>query len=415
MKALSILRMAFSSLGSNKVRTFLTVLGVVIGVMAVITLVSIGRGTQRSITSRIESLGTNLLFVTPGSVSVGGISQQAGSASTLTVDDAYALLDSPLAPSVEAVAPELQTRAQIKAGRTNFNVSVVGVTPEYRTVRNLTVNDGEFINQGQVDGASQVVVLSPTLVQRLFGFNNPIGQYIRIGGREFTVIGVLKSAGTGAAFAQQGNQVYVPITTAYYRLASQRTTSGEVSAQTINVQVRSTDEMDGAVEQVTTVLRLRHRLTGDNDFQISSQEETISTLKETTSIFVIFLGAIAGISLLVGGIGIMNIMLVSVAERTREIGIRKAVGAKRRDILFQFVTEATLLSLTGGGIGLLFGWLAATFINGRTVGSTTLNTWMTMDIAVLAVAVSVAIGLVFGVYPAFRAARLHPIQALRYE
>ncbi|MDP3064474.1 MAG: ABC transporter permease [Chloroflexota bacterium] len=414
MTPISILRFALSSLGSNKLRAGLTLLGVVIGVMAVITLMAIGRGAQKSVTSRIEALGTNLLFVTPGSTTQGGVQSGLGSASTLTVEDAYVMVGSPLTPGVLAVAPELQSSGQLKAGNVNMSARVIGVTPEYRNVRNLTLASGEFINPGQVEQASHVVVLGSRVVTTLFGGRDPVGQSIRISGREFKVIGVLKSAGTGLG-GFQDNQVFVPITTAYYRLSSQRTSTGQISAQSISVQVRSQGEMDDAVQQVSTLLRLRHRLTGDNDFVVSSQEEAIKTLKETTNIFVVFLGAIAGISLLVGGIGIMNIMLVSVTERTREIGIRKAVGAKRRDILAQFLAEATILSLGGGVVGLLVGWLAARFLDGKAFGTTTLTTVVTSDTAILAVAVSAAIGLFFGIYPALRASRLHPIEALRYE
>ncbi len=415
MSPLIVLRSALSSLGSNKLRSSLTLLGIVIGVAAVISLMAIGRGVQQSITQRIQALGTNLLFVRPGATSQGGVSSGLGSATTLTLDDAYALLDSVFAPSVAAVAPELNTRGQVVAGGKNTSTQIVGVTPEYQFVRNFPVASGQFISPGDVQDSSQVAVLGSRVAETLFGFRDPVGQSVRINGRQFTVVGVLQSKGASAA-GFLDDQILVPISTTYYRLASQRTARGSINVQTANVQVNSLEAMDSAVQEVATVLRLRHRITGADDFTIVSQQETIQTLQDTTNSFVIFLGAIAGISLLVGGIGIMNIMLVSVTERTREIGIRKAMGAKRRDILFQFVSEATLLSLGGGGVGMFLGLVLSRLLNGRTlIGTQPLQTVFSGDIALLAMVVSAAIGLFFGIYPAMRAARLHPIDALRYE
>ncbi|MBI4200582.1 MAG: ABC transporter permease [Chloroflexi bacterium] len=414
MNPLRTLYTALSSLGANKLRSGLTLLGIVIGVAAVISLMAIGRGAQRAITANIEALGTNLLFVRPGASSQGGVFGGLGSASTLTLDDAFAILDPVYAPSVAAVAPELRSTGQVVAGSKNTFTQVVGVTPEYRFVRNVPAASGQFVTWGQVDNRSEVVVLGSRVSETLFGFRDPVGQTVRINGRQFTVIGVLKSQGGGA----QGlfdDQVLVPITTAYYRLVSQRTAQGGVNVQTVNVQVRSGDAMGSAVQEIATVLRLRHRITGEDDFNVSSQQETIETLEETTNTFVVFLGAIASISLLVGGIGIMNIMLVSVTERTREIGIRKAMGAKRRDVLFQFVSEATLLSLGGGGLGVLLGFGLSQALSGRNLVGQTFRTAFSGDIALLALIVSAAIGLFFGIYPAVRAARLHPIEALRYE
>ncbi len=414
MNALATLRTALSSIGANKLRAGLTLLGIVIGVAAVISLMAIGRGAQQAITSRIESLGTNLLFVRPGAVSEGGVFGGLGSASTLTLDDAYALLDPGFAPSVEAVAPELSSSGQIVAGRKNTFTQILGVTPEYQFVRNFPVGSGQFISAAHVRNRSEVAVLGSRVAETLFGFRDPVGQTVRISGRRFTVLGVLQSQG-GSALGLFDDQVIVPITTAYYRLASQRTVQGGVAVQTVNVQVRSGDAMDSALQEIATVLRLRHRITGEDDFTVSSQQETIETLEETTNTFVVFLGAIASISLLVGGIGIMNIMLVSVTERTREIGIRKAMGARRRDILFQFVSEATLLSLGGGAAGLVLGLAVSRLLDDRSLGGQSFQTVFSGDIAILALVVSGGIGLFFGIYPAMRAARLHPIDALRYE
>jgi putative ABC transport system permease protein len=414
MSLLSTLMTALSSLGANKLRAGLTLLGIVIGVAAVIALMAIGRGAQQAVTSRIESLGTNLLFVRPGAASQGGIFGGQGSASTLTLEDAYSLLDPELAPSVKAVAPELRTSAQLVAGRENTFTQVIGVTPEYEFVRNFPVASGQFISPVHVRNNSQVIVLGSQVAETLFGFRDPVGQNVRVNGRQFAVIGVLESQG-GGALGIFDDQVLVPITTGYFRLASQRTTQGGISVQTVNVEVTDTGAMDETLQDIATVLRLRHRITGEDDFTVSSQQETIETLEETTETFVIFLGAIAGISLLVGGIGVMNIMLVSVTERTREIGIRKAMGAKRRDILLQFVSEATLLSLGGGGAGVLLGLAVSKVLDGRSLLGQDFQTVFSGEIAILALAVSAAIGLFFGIYPAMRAARLHPIDALRYE
>ncbi len=407
MTLLTIVSTALSSLGSNKLRTGLALLGIVIGVAAVISTMSVGRGAQEVITSRIEALGTNLLFVRPS-----GSAQ--GSPSTLTMDDAAALMDPALAPSVSAQAPEVSTSGQIVAGRENTFAQIVGVTPAYESVRSYAVASGEFVTAEQVATIDEVAVLGSQVAETLFGFRDPVGQPVRIGGRQFTVTGVLESRG-GTALGNLDNQVLVPITTAYFRLSSQPTVQGGIAVQAINVQVNSIGAMEQAVQEIATVLRLRHRIDGEDDFSITSQEETIETLTETQETFAIFLGAIAGISLLVGGIGIMNIMMVSVTERTREIGIRKAMGAKWRDILLQFVSEATLLSLGGGIAGAVLGVVLSRLMDGRNILGQNFDTAVSGDITVLALAVAAAIGLFFGIYPAARAANLHPIEALRYE
>ena len=414
MSPLGILMTSLGSIASNKLRASLTLLGIIIGVAAVISLMSIGRGAQQAITSRIESLGTNLLFVRPGSSTTGGVNAGQGSAATLTLDDAYALADPTFAPDVQYVAPELSSNAQIKAGVNNTATRIIGATPEYSIVRNYPIASGQFITAANVQNADLVAVLGSQVAETLFGFRDPVGQSVRINSRAFTVVGMLKSQG-GTALGNQDDQVLIPITTAYYSLSSRRTTQGGVSVQTINVQAASGDKMDAAVQEIGTILRLRHRITDTDDFTITSQQQAVQTLQDTTNTFVVFLGAIAGISLLVGGIGVMNIMLVSVTERTREIGIRKAIGAKQKDILFQFLSEATLLTFVGGLMGAGLGLGLSKFFNGKTLGTQTFTTAFSGDIAVLALVVSAAIGLFFGIYPAMRAARLHPIDALRHE
>ena len=432
-----------SSLASNKLRAGLTLLGIVIGVTAVITLMAMGRGVQQSIRSSIESLGSNLLFVTPGLSESGGgafaffrnFPGSSDGSEPLTMDDAYALLDPAYAPSVAAVAPERSPSAisgQVSARGNETFAEVLGVTPEYESVRNHTIASGTFISHGHVLNNSMVAVLGESVAEELFGQRDPIGQTVRLNvesfqagpgggetlniGRLFTVIGVLESQGI-LSFGTVDYKVLVPITTVHYRLSLDRTTPGEIRVDTINLQAVDSDSTESAKREITTLLRLRHRLTDENDFTISDQQQTIETLEETTNVLVLFLGSIAGISLLVGGIGIMNIMLVSVTERTREIGIRKAMGAKRRDILLQFVVEASMLSLTGGLVGLALGFGISRALDGRGDFGPggEFNMVVTGDVALLAVIVSVAIGLFFGIYPAMRAARLHPIDALRYE
>ena len=403
MSPLETIKTAISSLGANKLRAGLALLGIVIGVTAVITLMSIGRGATEQITGIIQGLGTNLLFVQP-----------TGEDGQLTLGDADALVDPIYAPTVMAAAPEIRSFATLAAGRENSAAQVVGVTPEYLEARNLDLASGMFIKGPHVDNRDEVIVLGSTVAEQLFQNLDPVGQHVRVNGRRYRVIGLLASQG-GGGFGTFDTQVLIPITTAYYRLSGERTTSGDVAVDLINVQVRDVDDIEQSIEETSGVLRLRHRIAGEDDFTVISQQSTIETLEETTNTLVVFLGVIAGISLLVGGIGIMNIMLVSVTERTREIGIRKAMGAKRRDILFQFVAEATVLSIGGGLLGGALGFWMTNLVDGRTLGNQTFSTSFSSEFALLALAVSAGIGLFFGIYPAVRASRLHPIDALRYE
>ena len=402
MSLLKTINTAISSLGANKLRAGLALLGIVIGVTAVITLMSIGRGTTEQITGIIQGLGTNLLFVQP-----------AGDGQ-LTLGDSKALIDPVYAPTILASAPEIRTSATLVADRENTNAQAIGVTPEYLAARNLDLTSGMFIRSQHVDNRDEVIVLGSTVAEQLFQNRDPVGEYLRVNGRRFRVIGLLESQG-GGGFGTFDTQVLIPLTTAYYRLSGERTTTGDVAVNLINVQVRDVDDIDRSIQEASGVIRLRHRITGEDDFTVISQQSTIETLEETTNTLVVFLGVIAGISLLVGGIGIMNIMLVSVTERTREIGIRKAIGARRRDILLQFVVEATALSLGGGLLGAGLGFWMTSAIDGHTLGGQTFNTSFSTEFAALALVVSAGIGLFFGIYPAVRASRLHPIDALRYE
>ena len=412
MKAGHTVRIALTGLGANKMRSTLTILGVVIGVAAVISLMSIGRGSQAAITNNIESMGTNLLFVSPGASTQEGVRGAQGSAGTLTLEDAEAISE---VPAVVAVAPQVSSFVQVVAGRQNTRTQVIGVTPEYQFVRNFPLAQGDFITASQVKNRAKVVVLGSSVSETLFGRLIPIGESVKINGIQYKVIGVLESKG-GTGFGSQDDVIMAPITTVQARMSRQVTTSGGLSVQSINVQVGSANNIDAATQQITAILEERHNvIAGNDDFTITSQQDMVQTLNESTGVFVIFLAAIAGISLLVGGIGIMNIMLVSVTERTREIGIRKSVGARRRDILLQFMVESATLSLLGGGIGILLGWGISRLISGLNISGTTINTVMSADILILAVSVSAAIGIVFGLYPAYRAARLNPIDALRYE
>ena len=408
MNPFNIVITALRSLGSSKLRSSLTLLGIIIGITAVTVLMSIGRGVQQNITARIQSQGSNLLFVRP----VDG-------ATTLTMQDAAALIDPLFAPSVKAVAPQINANGTIVAGRENTGAQIIGVTPEYATVRNVSVEKGQFINPAHVKNNMDVTVLSAPVAETLFGTRDPLEKLIRINGRQFVVVGVLED--TGATFFGFGGQAFIPITTAHHRMSRQRTTQGEAAVDAIDVQAATQESIDDAQLEIASILRLRHRITDENDFEVDTLQDLIEVVNQVTTVLVLFLGTVAGISLLVGGIGVMNIMLVSVTERTREIGIRKAMGAKRRDILFQFVTEAVFLTTTGGIIGLLLSFMMSPLTNlvvssvGNSGGNPVEGLVFHPDVAILALSVSAVVGLLSGIYPAARAARMHPIDALRYE
>jgi len=416
VKLIDALVTALKSLSANKLRSSLTMLGIIIGVGAVIGLMSVGRGAQARVTSTFEQLGTNAIYVIPSSPGEMGLAGLGGGAPTLSLDDAEALANPAYVPSAVAVAPTSGNYTEVTADGESITTSVTGTTPEYMAVLNYSLASGQFISQRNVSHRDTVAVLGDKVATDLFGSDDPLGQKIKIKGRQFTIIGVLEAKGGAFMGVSQDELLIVPITTFQTRLFTQRTAGGEDAVQAIVVQVTSAEAIDGTIYDIENVLRQRHRLAADeeNDFAVISQEQIVGMLQQVIGVFTIVLGAIAGISLLVAGIGIMNIMLVSVTERTREIGIRKAVGAKRRDILGQFLMESAMLSLTGGGIGIAGGWVMSRLISRIDIGGATLPSVISPDIIILAISVSIFIGLVSGIYPALRAARLNPIDALHY-
>ena len=410
------LRLALRALTANKLRAALTMLGIVIGVGAVITLMSAGEGVSVYIEEQFQGIGTNLLFVFPGSEeeTSGGPPGSSAVAAELTISDAEALSDPIRAPDVAAVAPQVFNTAVVATGRRDTVSQVQGVTPEFAEVRNWFPEVGSFIDQEDMNSRARVAVLGQTVVEDLFPDNPyPLDQTVKISGIPFRVIGVLEAKG-GSEFGDVDNSVMVPLTTAQTRLFPSRSRSGERLVSLVLVEAVSEDRMDAAVEQISAILRERHGIDfrDDDDFSVISQADIVAVFGQITGVLTIFLGAIAGISLLVGGIGIMNIMLVSVTERTREIGLRKAVGARRQDILWQFLLEAMTLSLIGGVIGVALGALGAELIS---LLVDDFRAILLPQAVLLATTFSVAVGLFFGIYPARRASLLNPIDALRYE
>jgi putative ABC transport system permease protein len=398
---------ALDSLTSNKLRSALTVLGIVIGVGAVIAMLAIGRGAEETITGSISAIGTNLLFVLRGG------SEEIRNPQPLTLGDADAIGDPFLAPSVIGVAPYVSGTVEVSFAGEGSLTQALGITPDYHDVQNLNIAEGELINEAHILARSAVVILGPDIAETLFGQSEGLtGETIRIEGQPFRVVGIAEPKG-GSGFQNTDEQIYIPLTTAQTRLI--RRTSDRVDV--IIAQAISADAVLQANEEIANLLRIRHRTPiGEDDFTIFTQQDFLETAQTITSVLTIFLGGIAAISLLVGGIGIMNIMLVSVTERTREIGLRKAVGARKRDILIQFLAESSLLSLLGGliGIGLGYGLSLLVGLIAQ-ANDADLSPSITLDAVLLATIFSAAVGLFFGLYPAKRAADLEPVEALRYE
>jgi putative ABC transport system permease protein len=412
MKTSDIFEESYSALTVNKVRTSLTMLGIIIGIGSVIAMVAIGQGAQASIAKNIASIGSNLIIVTPGAQRGPGVTVSAGlgSAQSLTMADEQAVAAQ--VTQAQAVDPELSRRYQVTAKGTNTNTQVVGTNSSYPVVRNLNIDTGSFITEQQVTDLSKVAVLGPTTRDDLFGVgSDPIGQSIHINKVDFKVIGVTKSKG-GSGFTNQDDIIFIPISVAQHYLAGPNA-EGQAYVSTISVSAQSPDVMSAVQQQVTQVLLERHKISNaaQADFTVQNQADIVSAASSVTDTFTILLASIAGISLVVGGIGIMNMMLTTVTERTREIGLRKAIGATRTDINLQFLMEAVLLTFLGGAIGIAFGWFLA-FLMSRFAGATTQISSFSVF---LAFGVSAAIGLVFGYYPARRASRLNPIEALRFE
>jgi putative ABC transport system permease protein len=422
MKLYDSFRSALQSLVVNKLRSALTMLGVIIGVAAVIAMVSVGNGASASVQATILNLGSNLVTVQPQFGNDQGLRGAGAQAQNLTLDDMRSI-QSQLGGSITAAEAEQQTgRWQVTAAGQNWNTQVTGVTEDYPTVRDWRLDSGEFFTTSDLNVNAQVAILGTTTAQNLFGDADAVGQTIQLrqvfgGGRDqrarilnFRVVGVLTTKGSTFGFSRD-DQIVVPLTTAQHVL------TGRLNiVNAIVIKATSSEAMDATTSDVTNILLQRHKISdpASADFTVTNQNDTLAALSSVTGTFTLLLGAIGGISLLVGGIGIMNIMLVSVNERTREIGIRKAVGARRGDILTQFLIEAIALTGLGGVLGILLGW-AITEVVHRIPQAANLPLLITSGTVIIAVGVSVAIGVVFGLYPALRAARLHPIQALRYE
>lgn len=406
MEWTELLSSAVEALLLNKTRTALAMLGIIIGIGAVIALVSLGQASQQSVQSQIESLGANLLTVSPGSTQTGAVRSAAGSNTTLTLDDANAIKTSPTVTAVSQVSPEMSRRSQVTAGRNNTNTSIIGATDVYPTVHNVSIAEGSFISTADNAGMRTVAVIGPTTASNLFGTQDPVGQTVRINSIPFTIIGETVSKG-GTGFANQDDTIFIPLSTAQKRVY------GLDYVTSIAISAKSADVMTDAENQIGYLLLARHKLSDPSqaDFSIFSQQDILGAASQVTGTFTALLSGIAAISLLVGGIGIMNIMLVTVIERTREIGLRKALGAKDNWVVMQFLIESILLTLCGGFAGMILGILLSFII------AILIHLPFTISLfsIFLAIGVSGGIGILFGWYPARKAAALSPIEALRYE
>jgi putative ABC transport system permease protein len=399
-----ILEETFFSLSSNKSRSALTILGIVIGIASVIAMISVGQGSAKSITDRVESLGTNLLTVMPGSQRRTMVAGGMGSATTLTEEDAVAISQ---INGVALVAPTVSGRKQVTVKGSNTNTSIYGVDAKYFSVKNVEIESGSNFTENQLKAKNKVAIIGPTTRDTLFGENyDAVGQKIRIGSQEFTVIGVTKAKG-GTGMGSSDDLIYIPLGTA------QQYITGNSKLSNISVQVSSADLMDTVETEISDLLLTRHGITDSTkaDFSIMNQADMLSTMTEVTNTMTLLLAAIAGISLIVGGVGIMNMMLTTVTERTREIGLRKSLGAKNNNIVVQFLTESVALTFIGGIIGVGVGWLAAWMMQTFFSVTTVVKMWSIL----MSFGVSALIGIVFGYYPSRRAAKLDPIDSLRYQ
>jgi putative ABC transport system permease protein len=404
MFILPTLKIAFRGLRVNKMRSVLTMLGIIIGVAAVITMLAVGEGAKESLAQSIASLGSNMILVIPGSTTSGGARMGTGNTTTLVPEDAQAMMSE---SAIDSAAPLVRGTGQVVFQDRNWSTSIYGTTEDYARVREWPVSKGRFIIKQDVDGRTKNCLVGQTVVNEIFGDEDPIGKIIRIKQVPFTVVGVLEAKGQSPMGQDQDDTVLVPLSTAMSRLF------GVTSVQAVMVKAKGPDTVDRAVDQVTALLRQRHKITEgeDDDFSVRNLSEMLATAEAQTRIMAILLGSVASVSLLVGGIGIMNIMLVSVTERTREIGIRMAVGAKERDILLQFLIEAVVLSLIGGVIGIILGFGLSTAVAAFSQFKTSVSVYSVL----LSFLFSAAVGIFFGFYPARKAAGMDPISALRYE
>ena len=404
MNLTTLLQIGAAALARNRMRSALTVLGIVIGVAAVIATLAIGQGARAAVQAQIAALGANTLTVIPGSVTSGGARGGFGGVQTMSADDATAIARE--CPAVEAVSAGTRTTAQVVAADNNWSTSVQGVTPDFITIRQWPVRDGAFFTDSDVRGSAKVAVLGQSVADQLFPGQNPVGQTVRIKNTPFRVVGVLTVKGGSGFGGDTDDTILIPLTTAQNRLM------GITYVNWISVSARDESSVAEASDQITELLRERHKIRGGNDdFFIRTQQEAASSAEATSKVMTTLLASIAAVSLLVGGIGIMNIMLVSVTERTREIGIRRAIGARRYDILVQFLIESAVLSLAGGALGVLIGVLAAKLVS-------MFAKWPTMvapQAVLVAFLFATLVGLFFGWYPAMRAAKLNVVESLRYE